>query len=128
MMEFTEKEVTDLYNRLGLVPAIMGLDMDHDNIEYCGRVLYGMVEHPLFLTGRGIFLSYNYTTRHITMFNNIVGKPGEFIILCAEKFPNKIVSSKEEIDQALEKLMKDLYFYEKLNAEIDISDALSVLE
>lgn len=128
MIEFTEKEVTDLYNRLGLVSVVMGLDMDHENIEHCGRVLYGMVEHPSFLTGRGILLSYNYNTRHITIFDNIIGSPGKFIIFCSEIHPNKLADSEEEIVQALEKLMKDLYFYDKLNAEIDISDALSILE
>lgn len=128
MMEFTEKEVTALYNRLGLVPAIMGLDMDHDNIEHCGRVLYGMVEHSSFLTGRGILLSYNYNTRHITIYDNIIGSPGKFIISYSELHPNKLADSTEEIAQALDKLMKDLYFYEKLNTEIDISNTLSVLE
>lgn len=128
MMKFTEKEVTDLYNRLGLISVVMGLDMDHDNQEYCGRVLYGMIEHPMFLTGRGIFLSYNYTTRHITMFNNIVGKPEEFVISCVENLPSTVASSTEEIVQAHEKLIKDLYFYQKLNAELGISEALSILE
>lgn len=128
MMEFTEQEVTDIYTRLGLVSVVMGLDMDHDDIEHCGRVLCGMVEHPIFLTGRGILFTYNYNTRHITIYDNIIGSPGKFIISCSEIHPNKVADSEEEITQALEKLMKDLYFYEKLNAEIDISDALSVLE
>ena len=60
MMEFTKKEVNELYTSLGLITSVMGLDQSRTNPEYCGRVLYGMIEHPMFLTGRGIFLSYNY--------------------------------------------------------------------
>lgn len=124
MMEFTEKEVKELYTNLGLISDVMGLDLDRDNQEYCGRVLYGMVEHPMFLNCRGIFLSYNYNTRHITMFNNIVGKPKEFVFSGTEIVPGSI----EEIVQAHDKLIKDLYFYQKLNVELDISETLSNLE
>lgn len=124
MMEFTEKEVKELYTNLGLISDVMGLDLDRDNQEYCGRVLYGMVEHPMFLNCLGIFLSYNYNTRHITMFNNIVGKPKEFVFSGTEIVPGSI----EEIVQAHDKLIKDLYFYQKLNVELDISETLSNLE
>lgn len=128
MMEFTEKEVKELYASLDLTAVVMGLDQDRDNPEYCGRVLYGMIEHSVFLTGRAIFLGYNYTTRHITIFNNIVGKPEEFVISCAENFPSKVASSTGEIVQAHDKLIKDLYFYQKLNAELSISEALANLD
>ena len=62
------------------------------------------------------------------MFNNIVGKPEEFVISCAENFPSTVASSTGEIIQAHDKLIKDLYFYQKLNVELGISNALANLE
>ena len=126
MKEFTREEIDLLYSRLGLKPFLFGLDSDqHPDPENQGRKLFGLIEHPIFLSGSGIFLGYNFNTGHLRIYTQLVGSVNDFIIK-SEKYIN--VENEKQVFDAHDKMMKDIYYYNKLFNDLNISNVLANLD
>lgn len=126
MKEFTEEEIRSLYNRLGLQTVFFGMDSSHKDPENRGRKLFGLIEHTVFETGRGVFLGYNCDTKHLVVFPTLTGNPPHSMIISADE--NRwAVNSEKEVEDALDKMLKDIYFYTKLDNDLEVNEALENL-
>lgn len=126
MKEFTEEEIKNLYNRLGLNTVVFGMDSNREDPEDKGRKLFGLIEHTAFSTGSGVFLGYNCGTKHLVVFPTLTGNPPHDMIIAADenRWP---VNSEKEVEDALDKMLKDIYFYTKLDSDLEINEALENL-
>lgn len=126
MKEFTEEEIKNLYNRLGLDTVFFGMDSSREDPEDRGRKLFGLIKHTVFETGRGVFLGYNCDTKHLVVFPTLTGNPPHGMIIMADenRWP---VNSEKEVEDTLDKMLKDIFFYTKLDNDLEINEALENL-